>query len=335
MVAVYFQTWSVPWTTDPTQIFHLPIGVDMVILAFVTPQCQFTPGSFSGTGLQFSMDFSVVQKAIALVQAQGIKVLLGVGGSSYLFPDVWDQNIATNVASLCNALNCDGVDIDWEPSLGAAADTQFSPIIQGFRAALPKPKLITSCVWSTGAFDKDGSTYKGMNILGLETAGSDLDQLHLMAYDAGPPSEYDPIAAFKAYRGYYLGPILMGIEPGAQAWGGYVITSDEITALRDFVLSENSQNGFFIWSLQKDTTGSPTVSEIVALLNSGTVANASNASSVPTTSASSSNTASSVPVAAVGTQTSPQSSPVPVVVPVPNPRQFHCPHCGTLLNVYQ
>lgn len=52
-----------------------------------SPTSTYKKGTlkFAGTGLDFAMDFTVVQQAIAIAKKSGTKVLLSVGGSSYQY----------------------------------------------------------------------------------------------------------------------------------------------------------------------------------------------------------------------------------------------------------
>ena len=127
---------------------------------------------------------------------------------------------------------------------------------------MPADKKISFCGWSTGAMDKvSGDQFRGMNISALVNQGVNVDWVNVMAYDAGPT--FDPQAALMQYRKYYSGPLSLGFEVGTQAWGGAVLTKDQVTSVCNFVKSENVENGVFVWSWQKESGGTPTPFEIV------------------------------------------------------------------------
>lgn len=270
-VAVYFQSWSSKWTADSRQMDLATIDpkIDIVYLSFANPNSTYKAGqnTFAGTGLDFNQDFGVVRGAIGLLKTRGVTVMLAVGGATYQFNPV---SSVDPVCDLAYDLGCDGIDIDWEPTAGAKADQEFPVLIANYRKALWPAAKLSAAVFSTGAYGKDTDHYKGMNIKGLVQNGKDLDWLNLMAYDAGPPppkGTYDPLGAFTAYRLYYPGPIYFGFQPGPMGWGGHLIQTDEIRKNADFVLNENPQNGIFIWSYQKPTTGSPSVADIINLID--------------------------------------------------------------------
>lgn len=239
--------------------------VNVVYLSFANPNTTYKAGSktLAGTGLDFNQDWAVVAGAISLLKARGVCVMLAVGGATYQF----NPNMSvTPVCDLARDLGCDGIDIDWEPTNGARQEDEFPILIQKFRSDLGPTKKLCAAVFSTGAYGKDGDTYKGMNIKGLVQQGSSLDWLNIMAYDAGPPPPqgmYDPLGAFSAYRLYYPGPLVFGFQPGPMGWGGHLITLEEVKKNTAHVFEENKTNGIFIWSYQKNTAGSPSVKDII------------------------------------------------------------------------
>lgn len=264
-VSVYWQTWSGAWGSDPEKldlVAEMQDGIKIVNLAFANPNMTYTPGSFTGTGVQFSSDFHVVKQAIALLRLRGVKVMLSVGGGSYPFAGMYDN--AKVCCELARDLGCDGVDIDWEPAGGATEDLLWGAIIVKFKEALWKGGLLSAAVWSVGAAPKDvGSLYAGMNIAGLQSAGMNLDYINVMCYDAG--KSYVVAAAFNQYRRVYSGPIMIGLEVGQQAWGGALLSNEDVAeALRIINTDGVEGNGIFVWAYQKECGGTPTVEYIVS-----------------------------------------------------------------------
>ena len=60
---------------------------------------------------------------------------------------------------------------------------------------------------------------------------------------------YNPTEAYDAYRSIFKGKINLGIEPPPEAWGGNMITADEVQKMADHVTA--GADGLFFWSLQK------------------------------------------------------------------------------------
>lgn len=270
MIGVYWQTWSSRWTSDPSKMDLLDLhpSVNVVYLSFADPRTTYKRGSksWATTGLDFSHDFQVVVDAIALLKKRKVCVMLAVGGATYQF----NSTPPDGVIALAQDLGVDGLDIDWEPTQGAAQDQEFGPIIQSYKSKLWPNAKLSAAVFSTGAYGKDGSTYVGMNIKGLVSNGSDLDWINIMAYDAGPPppvGKFDPLGACASYRVYYRGPIMLGFEPGPMAWGGHLLTLAEFQRNAAYISQEDVRNGIFLWSYQKNTAGSPTVETLLDTAN--------------------------------------------------------------------
>jgi len=215
-----------------------------------------------------------VQNAITLLQARGVKVMLSVGGATYKFPTTYTAKNASCLWDLALDLGCDGVDIDWEAAEGVSKGQQFVDIInmlQIYRPTTKKVYLSAAC-FSVGAYAPTPNNPNcGMNILGLQQAGKCLDWINVMSYDAGPPSAYDCVAAYTAYKMYYPGAVYLGLEIGDQAWGGYRINNADVGK------ATKKAEGVVIWSLQKKAdnaqgkTVSPELPELLTLATLATV----------------------------------------------------------------
>lgn len=268
-IAVYFQSWSAGWTSQGSQhaLANLPPYVTTILLAFVRPDLSYASGtnSLGGTGLDFSSDFTVVRDAVKIARSKGQKVILSVGGATYTN---WAGFNANAVAAFAKDLGVNGIDIDYEPSGGACSwgtggnscpqDTQFIDIIRRARAALPRPLLLTTAGWSTGAFGEGqyasskmdgrqiGSNF-GLYVNPLKQVGDAFDEIFLMAYDAGNTSStgYDWRKAYAAYSSLFKGRLVIGVESPAEAWGGNVSDNADAAA------RAQASKGIMLWSWQK------------------------------------------------------------------------------------
>jgi mannan endo-1,4-beta-mannosidase len=262
-IGTYYQSWSANWASDPNNLDLSKIEppINIVNISFCYANCTYQKGSYSweGTGLAFSSDFSTVKKSIEILKSKGVIVMLSVGGATYPFTFYRPEN----VAYLCEDLGCNGIDIDWEDEHGFE---RFGEIISVTKKAYPNG-CISCAGFSVGAYgegnfknSQPGSPRTGMNIQGLKSDGKYLDWINIMTYDASPV--FNPIEAFKAYRSFYSGPLLIGEEVPPEAWGGNVITLEKVKEHSEYVKSQGRENGIFTWSYQKP--GTPSSKEILA-----------------------------------------------------------------------
>ncbi len=267
--AVYFGTWASPWTDQGDKMdLALITGFNIVYLSFAKPDGTYKKGSyiFDNTGLNFCQDFTVVKRAISILKTKNIKVMLSVGGGTYPYRAQEPYANYQMMIDLMTDLGCDGIDIDWEPVNQANDDHQFGPIIYGFRSRMKN--LLSGTCLPQGAYGKEsGNIWKGQNIKGLLSNGSDLDWVNVMAYDTGPPSSYDALGSFTCFRVYYKGPLHLGVELGPQAWGGWITSADDIKREAEWV-KKDGNGGMFIWAYHKDPNGSPSVSATYAMVSS-------------------------------------------------------------------
>lgn len=260
-IGVYYETWSEKWVSDATKsgLALIDKPVTIVYLSFATPDSKYVAGqnSFINTGLSFSSDWKVVKAAIDIVRKKGITVMLSVGGGSY-----WSGTKpfnAVNCVALMNDLGCDGIDIDWEGH--ADRDYELTDCIKKLKPLMGSKK-ISFAGFSTGAYGKDGDTYKGSAIDAMVKQGSNIDWVNIMAYDAG--KKFDPMGAFAAYQIYYKGPLLLGFEVGKQGWGDDLLTIEEVEKNCGIVKAQGKENGIMIWSYQKSSDNvTPTTKQVI------------------------------------------------------------------------
>ncbi|KAL6778536.1 hypothetical protein ACKKBF_B40175 [Auxenochlorella protothecoides x Auxenochlorella symbiontica] len=148
-------------------------------------------------------------------------------------------------------------------------DEKFENIISGYRAGLDtlgSGKLLSAALWSSGAWGQApwtglgiGSPQTGLSINMLKATGCALDFIHVMSYDAGPNFPYRD--AYQAYRSFYPGRILLGMEVAPEAFGGNVLTIDTVYDLGNTV-KELGGAGLFLFSFTKRSEGGATANEI-------------------------------------------------------------------------
>lgn len=256
MIGVYFESWACPWTNkaEESMLAKITTPVQVVYISFARPDSTYIKGqyTFANTGLDFSLDFSVVKKAIEILQQKKIKVMIAVGGAT--FP--WDTYRPQSISDLVFDLGADGLDIDWEPAKGFQSAAQLPVLIQTSRNYNPS-KLISLAGFSTGCFEPNGDTYRGMNISGLTQQGQNLDWVNIMAYDAG--QGFDVIACYESYRKYFKKQLCVGFQVGQQGWGDAVLTMDDVIKICNYI--KGNKDTCFVWAYFK--SGNPTTKQVL------------------------------------------------------------------------
>jgi hypothetical protein len=256
MIGVYFESWACPWTNlaAASALAKIDKPIDAVFLSFGKPSMAYKAGqlTFNNTGLDFSLDFNVVKMAINILKTKGIQVFLAIGGATYTFDNFQPQACA----DLMFDLGCDGLDLDWEPAAGYAAAAQLGPIIDAARKAIGTGKKLSLAGFSTGCYDPNGDTFRGMNIAGLKSHGCLLDFVNIMAYDAG--KEFSVIQCYESYKKYFSKTVNVGFEVGKQGWGDALLTQTDVEKTCRYIAVKN--DGCFVWAYFK--TGPPSAYEV-------------------------------------------------------------------------
>ena len=261
-----------------TPLAKLPAYVSIVNIAFMRPDATYAAGSFklAGTGVEpaywaVADSGQILRDAIAELHRRNpdTLVMISVGGATYFN---WSAFNPTAVAAFVADMGLDGVDLDYEPGdasvhctqamgkVSCLSDQPFVDLVTKMRAAMPRPKRLSIAAWSVGAYGEDRwidaqppSEFRGMALALLRSsAGSALDWINVMSFDAGPT--YKPAEALEAYQNYFCGPVLMGVEVPPEAWGGHVYTLTEVRALADAVLAKKG-GGMMMWELHKPGGG--------------------------------------------------------------------------------
>jgi chitinase len=251
--AVYYTTWNATWVSkkEDLDLYNLKKkypDLNCVYISFAKPDLTYRKGSFSwvGTGLEFSMDFSIVKESISYLKSLGVIVMIAFGGGTY-----WSANEifkCSDAVNLIEDLGADGADLDYET---AELGLKLTEAVQNLRPLMGS-KFISIAAFSTGAFDyKHDGSYNGINVHTLTFAGKFINWINLMAYDAGGLDMYDPIEAIKAYRKLFKRGINLGFLIGQPSWGGYLLTREDLNRNATFAAIEDKNNGGFIWADKK------------------------------------------------------------------------------------
>ncbi|PTQ08625.1 hypothetical protein CLG96_15525 [Sphingomonas oleivorans] len=246
----YHDSWRERPATGPyaTALVATPAYVNLVALSFVRPDLVYRGDlDLSGTGLSYQFSGAVLRDAIALLKRRnpGTRVILSVGA---LESWRWARFDERALALLVRQIGADGVDMDYEPAMpgcaagaggriGCAVDGNWISYVRRIRAMLPRPYIVSVAGWSVGAYGEGQfaaalphSPWRGM-MLGLlrSPAARLIDLVAICAYDAGPA--YDPMTALAAYRHYWKGPLMLGVQVPFKGAGGPFRTPAETEAL--------------------------------------------------------------------------------------------------------
>lgn len=275
LLMTYHESWRERPATGPaaTTLAAVPGYVNVVALAFARPDMTYRGDlDLSGTGLSYQFSGKVLQGAIAALKRRNPKtrVLIAVGA---LDAGRWKGLNEAAIAALVRDLGADGVDIDFEPSdprcaaqpngrVACASDADWIGYVQRFRRALPKPYLLSVDGWSVGAYGEGafrtaqptGSRYTG-EMLGLlrSPAAGLIDLVIICGYDVR--AGFDPMTAVAAYRTYWKGPMVLGIEAPFKGAGGPFWTLAETEALARRV-ARDPHAGMMVYSLMEPTDDS-------------------------------------------------------------------------------
>ncbi|KDD76322.1 hypothetical protein H632_c269p0, partial [Helicosporidium sp. ATCC 50920] len=267
--AVYYDSWADGWVSDPKEsnLSKIPKYVTHLLISFMQPDAQYTPGSFSfqGTGIQFSYDGTVVRDAIRLLKQKNphTKVLIAVGGATYYN---WAGLNTKAVADFVKDFGLDGADLDYEPTnpgcrpvsgkYTCVTDIEYTHLIKELRKALPRPLILANAAFHVGAYGEGDwanaqpqSQHTGISLAPLRDAGDDLDVIMLMSYDAGPT--YDPTQGVAAYSHIFKKKVMLGVQVAPEAWGGHEISIAELDRFTTYVKEHNS-GGLMLWSAFKN-----------------------------------------------------------------------------------
>jgi chitinase len=227
-------------------------------------------------GLQPIENPAKLQSLVSTAHANGVKVLISVGGWNNGDDSAFEQfaanatyrsNFTTNIVNFVSQYGLDGADIDWEyPDAGASANN-YAALMQQLSTALhSRGKLLTAAVVATGGDGVPASVF------------GYVDFLNLMAYDANnfDHSTYNyavqsvnywkgrGLAASKLSLGvpFYGRPswesfaqlVARGADPYADVFSG--VGYNGINTIKSKTnLAFDQASGIMIWELSQDAAG--------------------------------------------------------------------------------
>ncbi|GAA0554205.1 hypothetical protein FHS83_001714 [Rhizomicrobium palustre] len=244
VVAGYFPSWE-----SASALSSVNPAYSHVIVAFARPDFSWDGKSFAGTGLQFEGSPAELKRQIAAVKKRGTKVLLAVGGTSYL---KWDAlaaeagkpgPVTNQIARFVRELGFDGIDVDYEIEGGDIAPYRGA-ILSLRRAA--QGKTLSLAAWSTGADctkatgtapcggkvgETDANTGRERLVFRDPAAAAAIDMVEVMSYDAG--LAYDPVLGWQLYRALLPARVIVniGFEPAPEGWGKAVLVGRDQDAV--------------------------------------------------------------------------------------------------------
>jgi Chitinase len=234
----YYPSW---FEATSGKLSATPTGYTHVILAFAKPDFAWNGQNWNGTGLQFASTPETIKKQIATLQARGIKVVLAVGGATYLnwVPLAAEADkpgkITAALTQFVADMGLDGIDVDYE------TDGTGPKQIAEYRAAIgalsnaANGKMLALAAWSTGADCTkatgtaacggktgvwDGRTGRERLVFAEASLFAKLSMINVMSYDAGV-EEFDPVKAWSLYRALLPATVTLniGFETAPEGWG--------------------------------------------------------------------------------------------------------------------
>jgi hypothetical protein len=263
MIGVYYESWN-DWKNgsyDDTDIFkNIPDNVTHVYLSFVKPDCKYKLGDYKwglnwgSTGLSLTNNFNTVKKSIEKLQQKGKKVFLSVGGATYS----WRIYNVVDILNLMKDLNCDGIDIDWEPTAGIQLQDQLVQIIKDFADKMLSNEGLSIAGLAYGCNEPDpGNPFSGANIKAMQQVGNLIDHVNVMTYDGG--KDLNVKKCIEQWKKFHNN-IIVGLEVGPQGWGDGLLKLSDVDEYFKF------SKDFFIWAFFKD--GNPNCYEVLDRLKS-------------------------------------------------------------------
>lgn len=234
----YYPSW---FETPAAKLTATPPGYTHVILAFAKPDFAWNGKDWTGTGLQFTAKPADIKQQIAALQTRGTKVVLAVGGATYLN---WAPLAAEGgspgkytaaLAKFVTDMGLDGLDVDYETDgTGPKQIGEYRGAIRALSNAAAG-KMLSLAAWSTGADCTkatgtapcggkigiwDGRTGRERLVFADAALFDKIAMINVMSYDAGV-EEFDPVKAWSLYRTLIPATVTLniGFETAPEGWG--------------------------------------------------------------------------------------------------------------------
>jgi hypothetical protein len=235
----YYPSW---FEATAAKLSGTPNAYTHVILAFAKPDFSWNSKDWTGTGLQFTSSPDEVKRQIAVLQSRGTKVVLAVGGATFL---TWGPlaaeadkpgKITAGLAKFVADMGLDGIDVDYETDgAGPQQIAEYRGAIRTLSNATGPGKMLSLAAWSTGADCSkatgtapcggrtgvwDGRTGRERLVFADSGLFAKLSMINVMSYDAGV-DEFDPVAAWSLYRTLVPASVTLniGFEIAPEGWG--------------------------------------------------------------------------------------------------------------------
>ena len=268
----YYPSWADNWfsslnwkgediTNDAllaaSKLARVPGTYTHVVLAFANPDFSWIQSTidansvWTGSGLNFSAAPQDIKRAIDVLHARNIKVLLAVGGATYnnwakLAAENGDANgfIVNSLMKILLDLGLDGLEIDYE--VEGINTQEYVRVVNSMRRAVDlagEGRILSLAAWSTGS---DCTPTTGTNACGGvssfwggkagrerlvfsdATVAAKIDMVNIMSYDAGYEN-YDGVRAWQLYRDLFPQKTIVniGLETAPEGWaGGQLVVED-------------------------------------------------------------------------------------------------------------
>ena len=278
----YYPSWSDNWFSSTnfdgsasnndailkkSKLARAPAVYTHVVASFAQPNFSyttagnFTAKNWAGTGLNFNAAPKDIKRAIEVLHARNIKVLLAVGGATY---NDWAAlaaeggtggPITTALKQIMVDIGFDGLDVDYEVE-GAGADriSEYTGAVNAMRNAVTlagSGRILSLAGWSTGADCTSatgttaaacggkssywsGSAGRERLVFAQPGMAAKIDMLSIMSYDARY-EHYDGVKAWQLYRDLFPSTTVVniGLESSPEGWAGGMLVVRDADALCD------------------------------------------------------------------------------------------------------
>ncbi len=265
----YYPSWSDNWFSakdwagnalsddqilNASKMACIPGTYTHVVAAFAQPNftwstsANFTANAWTGTGLNFNAGPQDIKRAIDVLHARGMKVLVAVGGATY---NDWAALAAENGNAngpITNALKqmmldvgFDGLDVDYEvdgidtPKFTGAVNAMRKAVDLANAADNSTNRWLALAGWSTGA-DPAGTYWGGKSggerlVFSQAGMADKIDMVSIMSYDARF-EHYDGVKAWQYYRNLFSNKTIVniGLETAPEGWAGGMLVVEDADA---------------------------------------------------------------------------------------------------------